>query len=282
MPENAQDMAKKPEALPTSSDAKAPATETKSAGDALRASVRGMSFAEGEAAMSPGGGAGAAVGGAAPKPAPMISFNGAPVDIATLDKGQCGAHLGRIIRIGKGVNTPDDAHYKYHSDALNLIKKRQEDIKGEEARQKEVADEADKQQVVAFLSGQLKALATSSTFSPEPPWMGKSVPAPSDSETYQNGPKPSAAIDAWKAFLGSGSYTNLDPHTGAPSPCRLTSADGMRAIRYSSHERDSSPNLHHYHEETYEFDGTSKLTILNRNKRMPINSAGRDKVFSWT
>lgn len=46
------------------------------------------------------------------------------------------------------------------------------------------------------------------------------------------------------------------------------SADGKRSIRYGDHEKTSTPNLHHYHEETWTWDSTANtINVANEVQR---------------
>lgn len=50
------------------------------------------------------------------------------------------------------------------------------------------------------------------------------------------------------------------------------SADGKRSIRYGDHEKTSSPNLHHYHEETWTWDSSANtISVANEVQRVPVN-----------
>ena len=80
-----------------------------------------------------------------------------------------------------------------------------------------------------------------------------------------------AVVAAWGAFLGAGPYTHKHPRTGASDATRLVSADGKRSIRYGTHEKTSTPNLHHYHEETWTWDSTANtLSVDNQVQRVPV------------
>ena len=87
-------------------------------------------------------------------------------------------------------------------------------------------------------------------------------------------PQPVKVADAgtqMAAFLGPGPYTETHPRLGTADPTRLVSADGLRSIRYGSHERDSSGTKHHYHEETWALDAaTNTMNVSNQVRRVPI------------
>ena len=110
---------------------------------------------------------------------------------------------------------------------------------------------------------------------------GKSIPAsrPSAStkvietpETIAPKPvKPSEVGKRWEDFLGPGEPTNVHPRTGGVDADRLVSPDGSRSIRYGSHEMNSKPTKHHYHEETWAYDPvTDTMTYGNTIIRVPL------------
>jgi RHS repeat-associated protein len=92
-------------------------------------------------------------------------------------------------------------------------------------------------------------------------------------ETVSPNPvKPENAVDEWETFLGEEPYSNRHPRTGQPDPDRLVSADGKRSIRYGDHEMNSSPNKHHYHEETWTHDPDNNvMNVDNTVRRVPLN-----------
>jgi len=66
-------------------------------------------------------------------------------------------------------------------------------------------------------------------------------------------------------------HTNKHPRTGLPDPDRIVSADGKRSIRYGSHEVNSKPTKHHYHEETWTFDPRNNvMNVDNTVVRVPL------------
>jgi len=73
-------------------------------------------------------------------------------------------------------------------------------------------------------------------------------------------------MNRWNDHLGPGPHTNLHPRTGAVEPDRIVSADKQRSIRYGSHESTSSPNKHHYHEETWTKD--AKQNVMNVDDKL--------------
>ncbi|HZI16361.1 MAG TPA: RHS repeat-associated core domain-containing protein [Myxococcus sp.] len=107
----------------------------------------------------------------------------------------------------------------------------------------------------------------------EPPPTAKVIPERGENvEVYGNKPvKPSAAFEKWEEFLGPGPHTNNHPRTGLPDPDRIVSADGLRSIRYGSHEIGSSPTKHHYHEEVWTLNpATNKMDVHNTVIRVPL------------
>ncbi|WP_181919731.1 hypothetical protein [Alkalilimnicola ehrlichii] len=49
------------------------------------------------------------------------------------------------------------------------------------------------------------------------------------------------------------------------------SADGERSIRYGSHEMNSKPTKHHYHEETWSLDPENNvMNVDNTVARVPL------------
>ena len=66
-------------------------------------------------------------------------------------------------------------------------------------------------------------------------------------------------------------HTNKHPRTGLPDPDRIVSADGKRSIRYGSHEVNSKPTKHHYHEETWTLDPRNNvMNVDNTVVRVPL------------
>ena len=84
--------------------------------------------------------------------------------------------------------------------------------------------------------------------------------------------KPDQAVDEWHRFLGDGPYTNQHPVTGVPDPDKITSADGLRSIRFGDHEMyPSKPSKFHYHEETWTYDPDKhQWTYDNVVRRVPL------------
>ena len=71
------------------------------------------------------------------------------------------------------------------------------------------------------------------------------------------------ATDKWDEFLGPGPHSNTHPRTGLPDKDRIVSSDGRRSVRYGDHEMNSSPNKHHYHEETWTHDPVNNITNVD-------------------
>ncbi len=105
---------------------------------------------------------------------------------------------------------------------------------------------------------------------PEPPPIGQGY----HNEVYESKPvKPQDAVKRWEDFLGEGPYTNIHPRTGLPDNDRIVSADGKRSIRYGSHEMNSKPNKHHYHEETWTLDLINNaMNVDNTVIRVPLGA----------
>jgi RHS repeat-associated protein len=83
--------------------------------------------------------------------------------------------------------------------------------------------------------------------------------------------KPHEAVERWNKFLGEGPLTNIHPRTGVPDPNRVVSADRTRSIRYGKHEMSSSPQKHHFHEETWDYDPeTDIMSVFNTQVRVPL------------
>ncbi|NWC88518.1 RHS repeat protein [Pseudomonas reactans] len=91
-------------------------------------------------------------------------------------------------------------------------------------------------------------------------------------EIYANKPvKPEDTTRKWDDFLGPGPHTNTNPRTGMPDRDRIVSGDAKRSIRYGSHEMNSKPSKHHYHEETWTLElKTNKINVDNTVIRVPL------------
>ncbi|MGO1298556.1 MAG: RHS repeat-associated core domain-containing protein, partial [Vibrio sp.] len=91
-------------------------------------------------------------------------------------------------------------------------------------------------------------------------------------EVYANKPvKPQDAVGKWHEFLGPGPHSKKHPRTGEIDPDRIVSADGKRSIRYGSHEMNSKPTKHHYHEETWTYDPIQNvMNVDNTVVRVPL------------
>ena len=99
-----------------------------------------------------------------------------------------------------------------------------------------------------------------------PPKMGYHI------ETYANKPvKPQETVRKWDEFLGPGPHTNTNPRTGTPDRDRIVSSDAKRSIRYGSHEMNSKPSRHHYHEETWTLElKNNTMNVDNTVVRVPL------------
>lgn len=91
-------------------------------------------------------------------------------------------------------------------------------------------------------------------------------------EVYANrSVKPQDAAEKWDEFLGPGPHSNRHPRTGEIDPDRIVSSDGIRSIRYGSHEMSSKPTKHHYHEETWTHDPVNNvMNVENTVVRVPL------------
>jgi hypothetical protein len=91
-------------------------------------------------------------------------------------------------------------------------------------------------------------------------------------EVFANKPiKPQQATDEWERFLGEGPYTNIHPRTNLPDPDRLVSGDGRKSIRYGTHEMNSKPTKHHYHEEVWTYElKENVMNVDNTVVRVPL------------
>ncbi|MGE1156010.1 RHS repeat domain-containing protein, partial [Pseudomonas kitaguniensis] len=91
-------------------------------------------------------------------------------------------------------------------------------------------------------------------------------------ETYANKPvKPEHTIQKWDEFLGPSPHTNTNPRTGKADQDRIVSSDAKRSIRYGSHEMNSKPSKHHYHEETWTLElRTNIMNVDNTVVRVPL------------
>jgi hypothetical protein len=90
-------------------------------------------------------------------------------------------------------------------------------------------------------------------------------------------PLQQASVEMVK-FLGPPPYTQTHPRLGTFDPTRLVSADRLRSIRRSAHERDSAAaqgsRRHHYHEETWSFDpATRSMNVADTVRRLPATAS---------
>ncbi|NKE62563.1 RHS repeat-associated core domain-containing protein [Lentzea sp. PSKA42] len=95
-------------------------------------------------------------------------------------------------------------------------------------------------------------------------------PAIEKETIYPKPVKPGDAMQRWDDFLGPGPHSNLNPRTGLPDPNRITSADGLRSIRFGNHEMGSKPTKFHYHEETWRRDKSNQWYVDNVQVRVPF------------
>jgi hypothetical protein len=125
--------------------------------------------------------------------------------------------------------------------------------------------------VVADLVTQITDLATAIDWTVLPAWAGTTPTAADGVETIGANIPPADVSARWQVFLGAGPYSHKHPRTGIDDPTRLVSADGQRSIRYGNHERNSSANQHHFHEETWTYNAaTTTLTVTNVLRRTPV------------
>jgi hypothetical protein len=205
--------------------------------------------------------------------AQRIVHNGATIDIATLDLADARPHLARIRRV-QGLmksNKPvpaDDSAYTYATTGAAELQTRIKSL--------EVTELASRYSALKdSLVHELAALATSADWDMNrPAWVGTSRPLKDDKETL--GGNVTSTLDAvrdqWLAFLGPGSFSHKHPRTGAIDPTRLVSADGQRSIRYGNHERNSAPNQHHFHQETWTHHPDSNtVSIDNLLRRVSVS-----------
>lgn len=83
--------------------------------------------------------------------------------------------------------------------------------------------------------------------------------------------KPEDATEKWDELLGPDPYNNTHLRTGEIDPDRIVSTDGTRSVRYGSHEMDSKPIKHHYHEETWTYDSANNaMNVDNTVARVPL------------
>lgn len=83
--------------------------------------------------------------------------------------------------------------------------------------------------------------------------------------------KPDQAVQKLDEFLGPGPHTSTNPRTGKDDNDRIVSSDAKRSIRYGSHEMNSKPSKHHYHEETWTLELKSNImNVDNTVVRVPL------------
>ena len=205
--------------------------------------------------------------------AQRIVHNGAVVDIATLDLATAKPHLARLRRVqgllksNKAVPVADTAYTYDPTDEAAL----QTRIKALEAAELTARYTALKNSLI----NELTTLATSADWSMNrPAWVGTNIPGLEGSEVAGANVVPDldAVRSQWLAFLGPGGLNQRHPRTGAIDPTRLISADGQRSIRYGNHERNSAPNQHHFHQETWTYQAASNsISVANVLRRVPVS-----------
>lgn len=202
-----------------------------------------------------------------------IVHDGAAVDITTLDLTTARPHLARLRRMrgllkGKKEIPAADAVYTYDPTDEKAL---QTHIQALETAERDARYVALRNSLVQ----ELATLATSDAWAPNrPAWMGAGLPGHEGSEVI--GASVGATLDAvrsqWLAFLGPGGLNQRHPRTGAIDSTRLISADGQRSIRYGNHERNSAPNQHHFHQETWTHQSESNtISVANVLRRVPVS-----------
>jgi hypothetical protein len=205
--------------------------------------------------------------------AQRIVHNGAVVDIATLNLATAKPHLARLRRVqgllksNKAVPVADTAYTYDPTDEAAL----QTRIKALETAELTARYTALKNSLI----NELTTLATSADWSMNrPAWVGTNIPGLEGSEVAGANVVPDldAVRSQWLAFLGPGGLNQRHPRTGAIDPTRLISADGQRSIRYGNHERNSAPNQHHFHQETWTHQAASNsISVANVLRRVPVS-----------
>ncbi len=198
-----------------------------------------------------------------------VKKKGVVIDISTLTADQCKEHISRAFRLKANKGAGDDADHEYAADDIANLQARQKALKEAEVLAKHGT-------LTAALAGQLATLATAADFVSPPPWIGVVTTGSEGSEVKKStnmAPDAGTIVAAWISFLGPGPYSNKHPRTGVPAGGRLVSADGKRSIRYGDHEQNpakSKPPDHHYHEETWTWDGVSAVTVDNKVQKVPV------------
>lgn len=196
-----------------------------------------------------------------------VSYNGSILDISQLNSEECKEHLARISRVKAGHPKVGDTDYAYDNDDSEKLVKRKKEALNKEISLKHST-------LISNLDTQLTHLATSSSFTVDPPWMNLNPAPGSSNETYSPGKikaDVNTIVSSWCSFLGKGPYSNLHPRLGSSDNSRLVSGNGQRSIRYGIHEKTSKPTLHHFHEESWSYDQPSnKVNVDNLVKRAPV------------
>jgi len=184
------------------------------------------------------------------------------INIATLNDDDCRLHLQRIGRINAGRPQGNDHEYHYDPGDRDAIRAQQVALR-----------EARRAAFVNALVAQLAALGSAVAHAVNPPWHGQHPVGVEGDEVVGVNVQPVEAtiVGEWTAFLGAGPYSHIHPRTGLVDNTRLVSHDGQRSIRYGNHERNSSANLHHFHQETWVYDvDANTVTVNNTLRRAPV------------
>jgi hypothetical protein len=200
-----------------------------------------------------------------------ITFNAVNVNIGTLNLGDSRTHLGRLRRLrGQQAAQPPvapalaDVGYVYAQGDEDTLRAHIVTLEAQALENRRLA-------VVADLTQQLGALATVNDHTVQPPW-AVNTPAGASNEVVGQGTlAPNVVVARWQTFLQAGAYSHKHPRTGVVDDTRLVAADGQRSIRYGDHERNSTANLHHFHEETWTHDANANTVgVANVVRRVPV------------
>jgi hypothetical protein len=198
----------------------------------------------------------------------MVKYKTVLVDIGTLTHEECADHIKRFFRLKQNKPTGDDSDYEYASDDDKNLKKRQTELKEADILKRHG-------DLTLALLNALSTLATATDFTTQPAWDGHNPNSGTVTETFKSSTMAAdenTVVSAWRSFLGTGPYANKHPRTGATETGRVMSSDGLRSIRYGTHETTGSkPNQHHYHEETWVYDqGANVVNVTNKVQRVPV------------
>lgn len=193
--------------------------------------------------------------------------DGTPIPLDDIKSSEeCNVHIQRLKRIRVGHPKDNDNNFTYDSDDLKRLIARKKTLLTEEKEKR-------KRPLVDNLSSKHADLAKGTGWVNQPEWVGSNCSAGSNNEK-SGGTVNTNDIDIitglWQNFLVDTPYIRLHPRTGAKDDSRLVSADGSKSIRYGTHEKDSSVDNHHYHEETWSQAPDKSINIENKLRRIPI------------